>query len=68
MNDSTFEPHYSVSQLAAQWGYGRETIRKLVQYEPGVLKLKLGRKKANCRYSVPQSVAERVHNRLLNAA
>ena len=27
MNDSTFEPHYSVSQLAAQWKYGRESVR-----------------------------------------
>jgi hypothetical protein len=37
-------------------------------FEPGVLKLKLGRKKANCTYSVPESVARRIHNRLLNAA
>jgi hypothetical protein len=36
--------------------------------EPGVLKLKLGRKKANCTYSVPESVARRIHTRLLNAA
>jgi len=68
MSDSTFEPHYSVGQLAAQWRYGRETVRKLVMLEPGVLKLKLGRKKANCTYSVPESVARRIHTRLLNAA
>jgi hypothetical protein len=68
MTDSTFEPHFSVGQLAAQWKYGRETVRKLVMFEPGVLKLKMGRKKANCTYSVPESVARRIHTRLLNAA
>lgn len=68
MSDSTFEPHYSVSQLAALWKYGRETVRKLVMNEPDVLKLKLGRKKANATYSVPESVARRIHTRLLNAA
>jgi hypothetical protein len=49
-------------------GYGRETIRKLVQNEPGVLKLKLGKKKAHTVYSIPASVAQRIHTRLLNAA
>jgi hypothetical protein len=36
--------------------------------EPGVIKIRLGRRKAHTMYSVPQSVAERVHTRLLNAA
>ena len=67
--DSTaFEVHYRIGQLAMQWKYGRETIRKIVQDEPGVLKLKMGRKKANTTYSIPASVAERIHTRLLNAA
>ena len=68
MNDSAFEVHYSVGQLAVQWRYGRESIRKLVMLEPGVLKLKLGKKKANATYSIPESVARRIHTRLLNAA
>ena len=68
MSDTCFEPHYSVGQLETQWKYGRESVRKLVMNEPGVLKLKLGRKKANCTYSVPESVARRIHTRLLNAA
>jgi hypothetical protein len=67
-SSTTFEVHYRIGQLAAQWKYGRETIRKIVQDEPGVLKLKMGRKKANTTYSVPASVAERIHTRLLNAA
>ena len=67
-SSTTFEVHYRIGQLATQWKYGRETIRKIVQDEPGVLKLKMGRKKANTTYSIPASVAERIHTRLLNAA
>lgn len=68
MDDSTFERHFSIAQLATQWNYGRESVRRLVMHEPGVLRLKLGRKKSNCAYSVPESVARRIHTRLLNAA
>jgi hypothetical protein len=68
LDDTTFEQHYTVGQLAKQWKYGRESIRKLVTNEPGVLKLQLGKKKTNCTYSVPESVARRIHTRLLNAA
>ena len=43
-------------------------MRKLVKDEPGILKIRLGRKKANTTYSVPESVAKRIHTKLLNAA
>jgi hypothetical protein len=66
--DSTFEPHYSVGDLAKQWRLGRETVRLLVKDEPGVLKIQLGRRKAMTRYSVPESVARRIHTRLFNSA
>ncbi len=66
--DSTFEKHYSISDLKDQWAMGRETVRKLVMNEPGVVRIRLGRKKANTTYSVPESVARRIHTRLLNAA
>jgi len=65
--DTTFEPHYRLSDLANQWGLGRETIRKLVKDELGVLKLRIGAKKTNITYSVPESVARRIHTRLLNS-
>jgi hypothetical protein len=68
MSDTTFEKHYSISELRAQWAMGRETVRKLVKDEPGVIKIRLGRKQANSTYSVPESVARRIHTRLLNAA
>lgn len=68
MSDTTFEPHYRIGELATQWGLGRETVRKLVKDDPGVIKLRCGRKKANAHYSIPASAAMRIHTRLLNAA
>jgi hypothetical protein len=64
--DSTFEIHYSIGDLARQWRLGRETVRLLVKDEPGVGKIRLGQKKTLTRYSVPESVARRVHTRLFN--
>ena len=70
-NDATttkaFETHYTIGQLAIQWALGRETVRKLVMDEPGVLCIRMGKKKSNTRYSVPESVARRIHTRLLAA-
>lgn len=66
--DTTFEVHYSVSDLARQWRLGRETVRLLVKDEPGVVKVRLGTRKALTRYSVPESVARRVHTRLFHPA
>lgn len=61
-----FERHYRVSELAEMWNLGRETVRLLVKDEQGVIRIRLGRKKAHTIYSVPESVAERIHTRLLN--
>lgn len=67
-SDTTFEAHYSIGDLAKQWRLGRETVRLLVKDEPGVLKIRMGRRKALTRYSVPESVARRVHTKLFNPA
>ena len=64
--DTTFEVHYSIGEIAKQWHLGRETVRLLVKDEPGVLKIRLGPRRAMTRYSVPESVARRVHTRLFN--
>jgi len=66
--DRTFEQHYRLSDLAKQWAIGRETVRKLIKDEPDVVKVRMGRNKKNTTYSVPESVARRIHTRLLNAA
>jgi len=44
-------------------GLGRETVRKLVKDDPGVVKIRMGRKKAHTIYSVPESAAPS-HGRL----
>jgi len=67
-SDTTFEAHYSIGELARLWKLGRETIRLLVKDEPGILKIRMGRRKALTRYSIPESVARRVHTRLFNPA
>jgi len=46
-NDSFAEKHYRVSDLAKLWGLGRETVRKLVKDDPGVIKVRQGRKKVH---------------------
>ena len=63
---SALEKHYAIGDLATLWRLGRETVRKLVKDDPGVLKIQMGRKKSNTHYSVPESVAQRIHTRLLN--
>lgn len=61
MADVTFEKHYRIKELVALWGYGRETIRRMVEVEPGVLRKTHG---SRCTYSIPESVARRIHTRL----
>jgi hypothetical protein len=68
LENTTFERHYRISDLARLWGLGRETVRKLVKDDPGVIKIRMGRKKAHTVYSVPESAARRIHTRLLNAS
>ena len=67
-SDTTFELHFSIGDLAKQWRLGRETVRLLVKDEPGVLKIRMGLRKASTRYSVPESVARRIHTKLFNPA
>ena len=62
-----FERHYRIGELAELWNFGRETVRVLVKDEDGVLKLRLGPTKAHAIYSVPESVARRIHTRLQNS-
>ena len=66
--DTTFEIHYSIGDLAKRWRLGRETVRLLVKDEPDVLKIRMGKRKTSTRYSIPESVARRVHTKLFNPA
>lgn len=66
LRETAFEKHYRIGDLAKLWGLGRETVRKIVKDDPGVIKIRMGRKKAHTIYSVPESAAHRIHTRLLN--
>jgi hypothetical protein len=69
LNDQAFiEKHYRIAELAGIWGIGRETVRKIVKDEPGVIQIRQGRKKTHTTYSVPESVARRIHSRMSNVA
>lgn len=65
-SDTTFEQHYRIKDLAERWKIGRESVRLAVKDDPGVLKMRHGRKKAHTTYSVPESVARKIHTKLLN--
>ena len=67
VENTAFERHYCIGDLSRLWGLGRETVRKLIKDDPGVIKIRLGRKKAHTVYSVPESAVRRIHTRLLNA-
>ena len=67
VEQAAFERHYRIGELAEMWKLGRETVRLLVKDEQGVIKIRLGRRKAHTIYSVPESVAVRIHTRLLNS-
>jgi hypothetical protein len=61
------EEHYTICGAAAALGCGRETTRLLIRSEKGVLKIRIGKKRAHTMYSIPESVLVRLHTRLLNA-
>ena len=42
--NATFEKHYRIGDLARLWGLGRETVRKLVKDDPGVVKIRMKRR------------------------
>ncbi len=66
-DEAAFERHYRIGELATMWNLGRETVRLLIKNEPDVIKIRFGRKRQHTTYSVPASVAARIHTRLLNA-
>ena len=62
------EKHYTPNELAAMWHLSPATIRKLIRDEPGVVRLQgagiAHGKRSYTTFSVPESVALRVHERL----
>ena len=65
---AAFEKHYTPEELAATWGLSADTVRRLMDGEPGVLVMQnSGRGARRYRtFRIPESVALRVHRRLTN--
>jgi hypothetical protein len=60
--------HYSPAEIAQLWGLSVDSVRKIVENEPGVLVLgntepRRG-KRSYTTLRIPEPVAERVHRRL----
>jgi hypothetical protein len=64
------EKHYSVLELAALWNLSENTIRRIFENEPGVLKWGSKEGRFKRRYTtlrIPETVVLRVHRRLREA-
>ena len=70
---SATEQHYSVSEVMKLWHWSRQTVIRMFENEPGIIRighegsLPQGRRKRKRRHwtlSIPESVLVRVHMRL----
>lgn len=64
--ETTFERHYSIDELASIWGVSDDFVRRLFLHEPGVVvffKYRPG-KRTYRTMRIPESVARRVHRRM----
>lgn len=61
------ERHFSVQEVAELWGISDESVRRMFEDQPGVLKLSIPRlvqnrkHKPHVRLSIPLSVLTRLH-------
>lgn len=65
--DICAEKHYSVSELASSWQLSENTIRRMFENEPGVLKWGTTEGRFKRRYitmRIPETVVLRVHRQL----
>src|SRR4051812_24044518 len=59
------EHHFTVRQLADMWAMSPETVRRLIENEPDVMRIGEGETRNKGRYFtyfIPESVARRVHS------
>lgn len=67
---SAFEQHYSVQQVAKMWGLGVDVVRRMFEFEDGVLRFGSPERLHKRRYftlRIPESVLRRVHRKLSSA-
>jgi hypothetical protein len=65
------ERHYSVNELAVLWNLSKQTIRRLFQDEPDVVRIgekDVRHRRAYVTLRIPESVVRRVHQRLSKSA
>ena len=60
------ERHYSVAQVAQQWGLSKDTVRRMFEHDPGVLVIErthggMSRRRRYRTLCIPATVVERVH-------
>ncbi len=61
------EKHYAISELAELWNLSENTIRRIFENEPGVLKWGTREGRFKRRYTtlrIPETVVLRVHRQL----
>ncbi len=61
------ERHYAVIEVAEMWNLSADKVRELFEHEPGVLVIGDRNPRHKRRYltlRIPQTVLQRVHNRL----
>jgi hypothetical protein len=67
--DTTFEKHYSLTELGELWGLSYSALRRAFEHEPDIVRLNSKGKRPGTRrhetIRVPESVARRVRSRLL---
>jgi len=65
------ERHYSVNELSVLWNLSKQTIRRLFQDEPDVVRIgekDVRHKRSYVTLRIPESVVRRVHQRLSKSA
>ena len=70
-SEPSTERHYSVAELAKVWKLSENTIRRMFESEPGVLRWGKSEKRFSRRYvtlRIPESVVLRVHRQLRAAS
>jgi hypothetical protein len=66
-NVASAERHYAVIEVAEMWNLSPDKVRELFEHEPGVLVIGDRNPRHKRRYftlRIPQTVLQRVHNRL----
>lgn len=61
------ERHFTVAELSRRWFFSQNTIRRLFNSEPGVVRIARPRTRTKRGYTsirIPERIAERVHRRL----